>query len=114
MPGLDMLTDNRKWAASAAGRAIAEMISKSPEVLLSVIVDDPEIWDQELEFLANNYAGVVSRKIRARDPDNWDPDCFNNKFLSGGIWPMLMVYYHRTMVDDWMEILRKWEDAHDG
>lgn len=111
MPGLDMLTGNRKWAASAAGRAIAEMISKSPGVPLNVIVDDPEIWDQELEFLAHNYEGVVSRKIRAKDPDSWDPGCFNNKFLSGGIWPMLMVYYHQNLASEWVEVLRKWENV---
>lgn len=110
MIGLDLLTDNAVWRNSAAGRAIAEMIACSPEVSkFDVIIDDPELWDRELEFLAHNYEGVVSRKIRPRDPGNWNPLCFNNKFLSGGIWPMLMVYHHRKLLDQWLGVLRKWE-----
>lgn len=111
MPGLDMLTGNRKWMTSAAGKAIAEMLERSVEATakLEIIVDDPEVWDRELEFLAHNYDGVVSRKIRPRDPDNWDPACFNNKFLSESIWPMLMVYYHQGMADQWVKVLDQWE-----
>lgn len=109
MPGLDMLTGNKKWVESRAGKAIAEVMARSPDeaIKLNVIVDDPELWDRELEFLAHNYEGVISRKIRAKDPDNWDPSCFNNKFLSGGIWPMLMVYYHQKLLDQWLKILQE-------
>ena len=109
MPGLDMLTGNKKWAKSAAGRAIAEMLERSTDAVsqLNVIVDDPDLWDQELAFLAHSYDGVVERKIRARDPDNWDPACFNNKFLSGGIWPMLMAYYHQGLADKWLKIVEE-------
>lgn len=54
------------------------------------LVHDAALFDQELEFLMQNYEGVYSGRFEARLPDRWDPETFNNRFLGRTAWPMLM------------------------